>query len=101
MGEVSPLVPSSIDILKGQEITVTVQESLPDIILVNLKHGTKLFQGVLLDSTKGNIPCGISPPGEFPPRPDDDKLASLKQRHTYFQPEAGNQENKPEKKDLP
>ncbi|CAL4170373.1 unnamed protein product, partial [Meganyctiphanes norvegica] len=99
--EASPLVPCCIDILKGQNITVTVQEALPDIILVNLNHGNKLFQGVLLDSTKGNIPCGIYPPGEFPPRQDDDKLAALKQRHTYFQPEAGNQENKPDKKDLP
>ncbi|KAK7078869.1 hypothetical protein SK128_022091 [Halocaridina rubra] len=84
----------SIDISKGQEIVVKVEEAQRDLILVTFEHGSQVFQGVLLDSSKGRLPCGIYPPGgEFPPKspPDanitenDDKLYSVKQRHTYFQ----------------
>lgn len=87
--------PPSIDICRGQKLEVTVVDAQLDLLLVSYEHGTQVFQGVLLDSTKGRLPCGIYPPGgEFPPDPpkdstpvsdNDDKLYSVKQRHTYFQ----------------
>nr|XP_045599518.1 uncharacterized protein LOC123758830 [Procambarus clarkii] len=87
--------PRSIDICRGQKLVVTVIEAQVDLLLVSYEHGTQDFQGILLDSTKGRLPCGIYPPGgEFPPKPpkgatvlseNDDKLFSVKQRHTYFQ----------------
>lgn len=39
-------------ILKNSKILVTVEEVLQDILLVSYAIGSKLFQGVLLDSTK-------------------------------------------------
>ncbi|XP_068217434.1 PHD finger protein rhinoceros-like [Palaemon carinicauda] len=100
----------SIDICKGQEIVVQVEEAQRDLILVTYNHGTQVFQGVLLDSTKGQLPCGIYPPGgEFPPKPppdlsagdNEDKLYSVKQRHTYFQQDGTLQEpNSKDKKGI-
>lgn len=40
------------EIIVGKTISVTVEEYLPDIILVSFKFKDKLFQGILLDSTK-------------------------------------------------
>lgn len=41
------------NISRGDKIIVTVLESaLPDIIVVVFAHGTKSFQGALLDATK-------------------------------------------------
>nr|XP_053652427.1 uncharacterized protein LOC128702280 [Cherax quadricarinatus]XP_053652436.1 uncharacterized protein LOC128702280 [Cherax quadricarinatus] len=87
--------PCRIDICRGQKLVVTVEDAQLDLLLVSYEHGTQVFQGVLLDSTKRRLPCGIYPPGgEFPPKPptdatpvseNDDKLFSVKQRHTYFQ----------------
>ncbi|XP_042891271.1 uncharacterized protein LOC122265886 [Penaeus japonicus] len=84
----------STDICRGQKLVVTVEEAQVDLLLVSYEHGTQVFQGVLLDSTKGRLPCGIHPPGgQFPPEPpktpttleNEDKLFSVKQRHTYYQ----------------
>ncbi|XP_063840297.1 uncharacterized protein LOC135089040 [Scylla paramamosain] len=87
--------PLSTDICIGQKLVVTVEDANPDLLLVSYEHGTRLFQGVLLDSTKGRVPCGVYPPGgQFPPPPPtdaaqplegEDKLFSVRQRHTYFQ----------------
>ncbi|XP_050691731.1 uncharacterized protein LOC126983201 [Eriocheir sinensis] len=87
--------PLSTDICKGQKLIVTVEDAHPDLLLVSHEHGTHIFQGVLLDSAKGRIPCGIYPPGgQFPPPPPsnagqplegEDKLFSVRQRHTYYQ----------------
>lgn len=41
-----------IQIQKNSKIVVNVDESLPDILVVSYEYGSKLFQGVLLDSTK-------------------------------------------------
>ncbi|XP_076040497.1 uncharacterized protein LOC143024917 isoform X2 [Oratosquilla oratoria] len=79
------------DIFKGQKIIVTVDEANPDLLVVSFEHGSKCFQGVLLDSRKGRIPCGVYPPGgQFPPplppiSENDDRLYAVKQRHTYCQ----------------
>ena len=45
--------PLSTDICIGQKLVVTVQDAHPDLLLVSYEHGTRVFQGVLLDSTKG------------------------------------------------
>lgn len=45
--------PISTDICRGQELVVTVEDAHPDLLLVSYEHGTRIFQGVLLDSTKG------------------------------------------------
>ena len=42
-----------IELLKKQKIEVTVNEALPDLLVVSFEFGTQVFQGVLLDSTKG------------------------------------------------
>ncbi|KAF2357677.1 PWWP domain [Trinorchestia longiramus] len=74
-------------VLSGSKILVTVLQALPDILLVAVEYEDKNFQGVLLDSSKGHLPCGIYPPGGcYPPPPDlsNNKLYSVKQRHSYF-----------------
>lgn len=37
---------------KNSKIVVNVDESLPDILVVTYEYGSKIYQGVLLDSTK-------------------------------------------------
>ena len=39
-------------ILKGSTLPVTVEDALPDVLIVCLKHEAKVFKGVLLDSSK-------------------------------------------------
>ncbi|KAL0269334.1 UNVERIFIED_CONTAM: hypothetical protein PYX00_007107 [Menopon gallinae] len=78
---------------KNSKIAVNVEEVLPDILVVSFTFESKLFQGVLLDSTKKLLPCGIvAPPHIMPPlgtatQPEEgeDKLFSTSQRFTYFQ----------------
>lgn len=41
-----------LDIRIGEKILVTVESSLPDIIVVSFVHGLKSYQGALLDATK-------------------------------------------------
>lgn len=76
----------------NSKILVTVDEALQDIIVVSYAFESKLFQGVLLDSTKRYLPCRIpepaanqiaSPKNEVS---EEDKLFfSIRQRFTYFQ----------------
>lgn len=42
-----------LPILNGSKIVVIVQQSLPDLILVSFENGNRVFQGILLDSSKG------------------------------------------------
>lgn len=43
---------TDIHLEKNSKILVNVEEALPDIIVVTYTYDSKLFQGVLLDSTK-------------------------------------------------
>lgn len=43
---------SGVKILKNSKIVVNVEEALQDILVVTYSLENKLFQGVLLDSTK-------------------------------------------------
>ncbi|KAK6639281.1 hypothetical protein RUM43_007553 [Polyplax serrata] len=78
---------------KNSKITVNVEEVLSDILVVSFTLNSKLFQGVLLDSTKKLLPCGIIPPSHIKPplgtatqvEESEDKLYSASQRFTYFQ----------------
>ena len=42
-----------IDIVSGTKLMVTVEQSLPDLLLVTYKNELKTFQGMLLESSKG------------------------------------------------
>ncbi|XP_069674097.1 PWWP domain-containing protein 2A-like [Periplaneta americana] len=81
---------SQIKIVKNSKILVNVEEALQDILVVSYAFENKLYQGVLLDSTKKHLPCGIASPLHFGSKPeaaaaDEDKLFALGQRFTYFQ----------------
>ena len=39
-------------LLKGSVYPVTIEDVLPDILVVCLKHGTNTYRGILLDSVK-------------------------------------------------
>jgi hypothetical protein len=43
---------SQIKIVKNSQILVNVEEALQDILVVSYTFENKLYQGVLLDSTK-------------------------------------------------
>lgn len=85
---------SRLKLLKNSKISVDVDEVLPDILVVTYSFESKVFKGVLLDSTKRNLPCGINGPPNFPDQifspksehAEDDKLVTVNQRFTYFQP---------------
>ncbi|XP_014205626.1 uncharacterized protein LOC106637373 [Copidosoma floridanum] len=71
-------------LVPGERVLVTVEAALPDIVVVSLEHGTKNFQGALLDATKRGLPCGVEPP-EPVKGPDGDKLSNIAARFSYFQ----------------
>ncbi|XP_044740416.1 PWWP domain-containing protein 2A-like [Chrysoperla carnea] len=80
---------TDIHLEKNSKILVNVEEALPDIIVVTYTYDSKLFQGVLLDSTKRNLPFGVHKihPAFTPAEPktgdNDDKLYSVSQRFNY------------------
>merc|ERR1711892_1381582 len=87
----------------NSEILCKVQHALEDLIVVTFTgQNNKVFQGVLLDSTKRNIPFGVCPPGGFHKRlnednprdyavnnfaePDaSDTFPTVSRRQTYYQ----------------
>ncbi|XP_034937065.1 PWWP domain-containing protein 2A-like isoform X2 [Chelonus insularis] len=75
---------STLTIAKGDQIVVTVESALPDIIVVSFINGVRSFQGALLDVNKKGLPCGINPPKPTTDT-DGDKLSALAARFTYFQ----------------
>uniref|UniRef100_A0AAR5Q3I1 PWWP domain-containing protein n=1 Tax=Dendroctonus ponderosae TaxID=77166 RepID=A0AAR5Q3I1_DENPD len=81
----------NITLLKKSNISVYVDEALPDILVVTYELGLKIFKGVLLDTTKRNLPCGIpnlNPAFNVPKNPDDDPLYAVNQRFAYLDPNA-------------
>ncbi|KAL1509431.1 hypothetical protein ABEB36_004170 [Hypothenemus hampei] len=76
-------------LLKKTNISVYVDDALPDILVVTYEFGLRIFKGVLLDTTKRNLPCGISnvnPVFNVPKNPDDDPLHAVNQRFAYLDP---------------
>ncbi|CAH1119339.1 unnamed protein product [Phaedon cochleariae] len=86
-----------IKLLKKTKISVFVDEALPDILVVTYEFGVKIFKGVLLDSTKRNLPCGVpnmNPAFNTPTKnPDDDTLYAVNQRFAYMDPNAPKKKN--------
>lgn len=39
-------------IVKGMKLTVVVEETVNDVLVVVLEHGPKVYRGVLLDAKK-------------------------------------------------
>ncbi|XP_050293527.1 PWWP domain-containing protein 2B-like isoform X2 [Anthonomus grandis grandis] len=80
-----------ISLLKKKSISVFVDEALPDILVVTYEFGLKIFKGVLLDSTKRNLPCGVpnlNPAFDIPKNPEDNPLYAVNQRFAYLDPNA-------------
>ncbi|XP_044761094.1 uncharacterized protein LOC123318519 isoform X2 [Coccinella septempunctata] len=80
---------NDLNCLKHTKITVLVDEALPDLLVVTYEYGVKIFKGVLLDSTKRNLPFGVQTlnPALIPPKkPEDDPLFSVSQRFAYTDP---------------
>ncbi|XP_056643702.1 uncharacterized protein LOC130449739 isoform X2 [Diorhabda sublineata] len=86
-----------LQLLKKTKISVFVDEILPDILVVTYEFGVQLFKGVLLDSTKRNLPCGIqtiNPAFSVKSKnPDDDPLYTVNQRFAYMDPNAPKKKN--------
>ncbi|CAG4974792.1 unnamed protein product [Parnassius apollo] len=81
--------PADMTIQKNSQILVNVEEALADLLVVSYCSEDKKFQGVLLDSSKGNLPFGVySLHPAFSKETEtavkkDDKLHSVSQRFTY------------------
>ncbi|XP_074029172.1 uncharacterized protein isoform X1 [Leptinotarsa decemlineata] len=86
-----------IKLLKKTKISVFVDEVVPDILVVTYEFGVQIFKGVLLDSTKRNLPCGvpnINPAFNAPTKnPDDNTLYAVNQRFAYMDPNAPKKKN--------
>ncbi|XP_045532735.1 PWWP domain-containing protein 2A-like [Pieris brassicae] len=87
-------------IQKNSQILVNVEEALEDLLVVSYSSENKKFQGVLLDSNKGNLPFGVyslNPAFTKLGNKDagcDEKLHSVSQRFTYQEPQFVDEENK-------
>ncbi|XP_032516644.2 PWWP domain-containing protein 2A-like [Danaus plexippus] len=87
------LTTADMTIQKNSKILVNVEEALEDLIVVSYTDVNKKFQGVLLDSNKGNLPFGVySLHPSFTKQVEqadskDEKLHSVSQRFTYQDPE--------------
>ncbi|KAG6447893.1 hypothetical protein O3G_MSEX005238 [Manduca sexta] len=83
---------ADMTIQKNSQILVNVEEALADLIVVSYCTEDKKFQGVLLDSNKGNLPFGVYSlhpafSKQSEPTDDKDKLHSVSQRYTYQEPQ--------------
>ena len=50
MGKMADRKSTHVPIIKGAHLRVTVEEALPNVILVCLKHGPKMYRGALMNS---------------------------------------------------
>lgn len=62
-------------ISKGMKLYCTVEQALEDVIVVSLKHKTKEFRGILLDSSQRHLPPGLTFPKEGDLAPIDGATA--------------------------
>ncbi|XP_013166346.1 PREDICTED: PWWP domain-containing protein 2A-like [Papilio xuthus] len=91
-------------IQKNSQILVNVEEALVDLLVVSYCTEDKKFQGVLLDSSKGNLPFGVySLHPAFNKETEstdkkDEKLHSVSQRFTYQEPQYGDEDGQKTKK---
>ncbi|XP_063826564.1 PWWP domain-containing protein 2A-like [Ostrinia nubilalis] len=99
------VVPSAdMTIQKNSQILVNVEEALADLLVVSYCSENKKFQGVLLDSNKGNLPFGVySLHPAFTKKAADtqneqDKLYSASQRFSYQEPQYASENDQKSKK---
>lgn len=83
---------ADMTIQKNSQILVNVEEALADLIVVSYCTEDKKFQGVLLDSNKGNLPYGVYSLNpafskHVESTNESDKLHSASQRFTYQEPQ--------------
>lgn len=83
---------ADMTIQKNSQILVNVEEALADLIVVSYCTEDKKFQGVLLDSNKGNLPYGVYSLNpafskQVESTNESDKLHSVSQRFTYQEPQ--------------
>ncbi|CAG0917807.1 unnamed protein product [Notodromas monacha] len=74
-------------------VSVCVESRLADMLVVSYRDGTSLYRGVLMNTTRQNIPCGV-----YPSKTADeeaDKLSLVSQRMTYFWSKPEGAESKP------
>jgi len=57
---------SDISNLKNSKILVNVEDAIRDVLVVSYEFDSKLFQGVLLDSTKRYVANCNGSKGSFP-----------------------------------
>ncbi|XP_049872745.1 PWWP domain-containing protein 2A-like [Pectinophora gossypiella] len=95
---------ADMTIQKNSQILVNVEEALADLLVVSYSTDTKKYQGVLLDSNKGNLPFGVySLHPAFSKKTAttetaDEKLHSVSQRFTYQEPQYGSENAEKAKK---
>ncbi|XP_072386915.1 uncharacterized protein [Diabrotica undecimpunctata] len=93
----TPETVKDLKLLKKTNISVFVDEVLPDILVVTYEFGVQIFKGVLLDSTKRNLPCGVQTINPAftvkSKKPDDDPLYTVNQRFAYMDPNAPKKKN--------
>ncbi|KAJ8716461.1 hypothetical protein PYW07_003088 [Mythimna separata] len=97
---------ADMTIQKNSKILVNVEEALADLIVVSYCTDDKKFQGVLLDSNKGNLPFGVySLNPAFSKQAvstnESDKLHSVSQRFTYQEPQYEGENSQRSKKPGP
>ncbi|XP_034829057.1 PWWP domain-containing protein 2A-like [Maniola hyperantus] len=84
---------AAMTIQRNSQILVNVEEALEDLLVVSYCSEDKKFQGVLLDSNKGNLPFGVySLHPAFSKQAENadtknDRLHSVSQRFTYQEPQ--------------
>ncbi|CAH2046638.1 unnamed protein product, partial [Iphiclides podalirius] len=95
---------ADMTIQKNSQILVNVEEALADLLVVSYCTEDKKFQGVLLDSNKGNLPFGVySLHPAFIKNTEttdkkDDNLHSVSQRFTYQEPQYADEDAQKSKK---
>ncbi|XP_021184695.2 PWWP domain-containing protein 2A isoform X1 [Helicoverpa armigera] len=97
---------ADMTIQKNSQILVNVEEALADLIVVSYCTDDKKFQGVLLDSNKGNLPFGVYSLNpafskQAVPTNESDKLHSVSQRFTYQEPQYEGENSQKSKKPGP
>ncbi|CAH1636619.1 unnamed protein product [Spodoptera littoralis] len=94
---------ADMTIQKNSQILVNVEEALADLIVVSYCTEDKKFQGVLLDSNKGNLPYGVYSLNpafnkQVESTNESDKLHSVSQRFTYQEPQYEGENSQKSKK---
>nr|XP_018914796.1 PREDICTED: uncharacterized protein LOC109042485 [Bemisia tabaci] len=84
-------IQNDVKFLKGSKVLVKVDEALKDMLVVTYNHESRIYQGVLMDTTNRQFPCGVNASTSFfapltaKQEEESEKLYSVSQRCTYLQ----------------